>query len=91
MSTKIEEALDSQAELLNKFSAIVRSLLKLVATLKADKDAAVAQLASLLGVDESGASAILEKNPEIQALIDEASAALPSNTSNAPIEGAAAS
>lgn len=75
--TQIDDALSSQTALLNQFSGIIRGLLKLVSTLQADKDAALAQLATLLGVDKAGATAILANNPAIQSLIDEASAALP--------------
>ncbi|MFN6475317.1 hypothetical protein [Nostoc sp. DedQUE07] len=82
MSTKTEEALQSQTELLNKFSGIIRNLLKYISALKEDlqetKAAATAQLAQLLGVDDSTSASILASNPDIQALIDEATAALPS-------------
>lgn len=82
MTTKTDEALQSQTELLNKFSGIIRSLLKYISTLKDDlqqtKAAAATQLAELLGVDESTSASILASNPDIQALLDEATAALPS-------------
>jgi len=82
MTTKTDEALQSQAELLNKFSGIIRSLLKYISNLKEDlqqtKATAASQLAELLGVDESTSASILASNPDIQALLDEATAALPS-------------
>ncbi len=82
MATTLEDALDSQTALLNKFAEIVRALIKQVSTLQTDKDAALAKLATLLGIDESLANGILASNPHIQALIDEAAAALPSTPSD---------
>lgn len=72
--SKTDDALAAQTALLNKFSEIIRNLIQLVSASKADRDAALAQVATLLGADEATASAILADSPHIQALIDDASA-----------------
>lgn len=75
--SKTDDALASQTALLNKFAEIIRNLIQCVVTAEADRDKALAQIATLLGADEATASAILTDSPHIQSLIDEALAALP--------------
>ncbi|WP_334943158.1 hypothetical protein [Nostoc sp.] len=75
--SKTDDALASQALLLNSFSQIIRASIQRVSAAEADRDQAFVQVAALLKVDEATASAILANNPQIQALIDEALAVLP--------------
>lgn len=75
--TKTDDAIASQSALLNKYSEIVNNLIKLNVSTTADRDKALAQVATLLGADEATAAAILANNPHIQSLIDQASAAIP--------------
>jgi len=89
--TQTADALAAQTALLNQFSVIIKGLIQQVSTLQADKDAALAQVASLLGLDQASATAILANNPIIQQLIDEASAATPAASSTtAPAAGSSA-
>jgi len=74
--TKTDEAIASETTLLNNFSAIVANLIKSDSVHQAERDQALAQVASLLSADQKSASAILANSPQIQALIDAASAAL---------------
>jgi hypothetical protein len=86
--TQTADALAAQTALLNQFSVIIKGLIQQVSTLQADKDAALAQVASLLGLDQASATAILANNPIIQQLIDEASAATPAaGSTTAPAAG----
>jgi hypothetical protein len=75
--TKTDDALASQALLLNKFSEIIRNLIAQLSATQTARDNALAQIATLLGADDATASAILADSPHIQSLIDEANAALP--------------
>ncbi|MEH2377743.1 MAG: hypothetical protein V7K27_02395 [Nostoc sp.] len=75
--SKTDDALASQTALLNKFAEIIRNLIQRVSTAENDRDAALGQVASLLGADQTTATAILGDSPHIQALIDEALAVLP--------------
>ncbi|MEH2316171.1 hypothetical protein [Nostoc sp.] len=74
--TKTDDALAIQTALFNKFTEIIRNLIQRVAAAESDRDKALAQIATLLGADEARATAILADSPHIQALIDEALAAL---------------
>lgn len=75
--SKTDDALASQALLLNNFAQIIRNSIQRVSNAEADKDKALAQVTALLKTDEATASAILANNPHIQALIDEALAVVP--------------
>ena len=74
--TKTDDAIASETTLLNNFSAIVVNLIKADTVHQAERDQALAQVASLVAADEKSASAILSNSPQIQSLIDAASAAL---------------
>ena len=85
--SKTDDALASQSALLNKFAEIIRGLIQRAVTaetdrdtFKSDRDKAVAQVGELLSADSVTAAAILADSPHIQALIDEAAAASPSQT-----------
>jgi len=85
--TKTDDALATQSTLLNNFAQIIRNLIQRAVTaetdrdtFKSDRDKAVAQVGELLGADQATAAAILSDQPHIQALIDEAAAASPSQT-----------
>lgn len=74
--TKADEALAAQTTLLSNFAAIVTSLIKSDSAHLAERDQALAQVAGLLAADEKTASGILANSPQIQSLLDAASAAL---------------
>ncbi|MEH2390042.1 MAG: hypothetical protein V7K14_30615 [Nostoc sp.] len=74
--TKTDDAIAAQTTLLNNFAPIITNLIKADSAHLAERDQALAQVASLLAADEKTASGILANSPQIQALLDAASAAL---------------
>jgi len=75
--SKASDAIASQLLLITNLVDIFRNLLRNTQVEQAEKVAAAAQIAALIAEDEATVAAILANNPQLQAFVDELSAATP--------------